>query len=198
MGNRLSKITTRTGDDGSTGLGDGARIPKSALRVVTMGEVDELNSHLGVLLTEPLPESARIMLTRIQNQLFDLGGEICIPGYVALTHSHVLFLDEAIAELNADLAPLKEFILPGGSRAAALAHVGRTVARRAERALVGLSMHSTNDANQTENVSALSLQYLNRLSDLLFILARQLNRHAGVADVCWSHEPVSTSMEISQ
>ena len=201
MGNRLSKITTRTGDDGSTGLGDGARVQKSALRVVTMGEVDELNSHIGVLLTEPLPESAQIMLTRIQNQLFDLGGEICIPGYVAMTTSHVLFLDEAIAALNADLAPLKEFILPGGSRAAALAHVARTVARRAERALVALGTNGaqdTNSTNQAENISALSLQYLNRLSDLLFILARQLNRYAGVADVCWSHEPVSISTEISQ
>ena len=186
MANRLSKITTRTGDDGSTGLGDGARIQKSALRVVAMGEVDELNSQIGVLLTEPLPESAAIMLTRIQNQLFDLGGEICIPGHVALTTSHILFLDEAIAQLNADLAPLKEFILPGGSRAAAFAHVARTVARRAERTLVALG------EEPTQQISALSLQYLNRLSDLLFIISRILNRHAGFADVCWSREPAGS------
>ena len=124
--------------------------------------------------------TAATMLTRIQNQLFDLGGEICIPGYVALTDAHILFLDEAIAALNADLPPLKEFILPGGSRAAALSHVARTVARRAERGLVALA------GNETEKISVQAMQYLNRLSDLLFILARTLNRHAGVADVCWS------------
>lgn len=184
MANRLSKITTRTGDDGTTGLGDGTRIQKSAQRIVAIGDVDELNSQIGVLLTEPLPKFANIMLTRIQNQLFDLGGEICIPGWVALTESHVLFLDAAIAELNANLAPLREFILPGGSRGAALAHVARTVARRAERSLVLLN------ADKAEKITARSLQYLNRLSDLLFILARTLNRHAGVADVCWAREPV--------
>ncbi len=182
MGNRLSKITTRTGDDGTTGLGDGARVAKSALRVGVMGDVDELNSQIGLVLTEPLPLTATIMLTRIQNQLFDLGGEICIPGYVALTERHVLFLDEAIAASNADLPPLKEFILPGGSRAAAMAHVARTVARRAERGLVMLA------SNEAEKITTHALQYLNRLSDLLFILARTLNRHAGVADVCWSRD----------
>ncbi len=182
MGNRLSKITTRTGDDGTTGLGDGARVPKSALRVRVMGEVDELNSQIGLLLTEPLPSTAAAMLTQIQNQLFDLGGEICIPGYVVLTAAHVLFLDEAIAALNADLAPLKEFILPGGSRAAALSHVARTVARRAERGLTKLA------SNESEKITIHALQYLNRLSDLLFILARTLNRHGGVADVCWSRD----------
>ena len=185
MGNRLSKITTRTGDDGSTGLGDGMRVKKSALRIHALGDIDELSSLIGVLLTEPLPATASVMLTRIQNQLFDLGGEICIPGTAVITTTHVLFLDLAIAELNAGLAPLKEFILPGGSRAAALAHVARTVARRAERSLVALV--EAGEAGK-EQVTALSLQYLNRLSDCLFILARVLNRHAGVADVCWSRE----------
>ena len=181
MGNRLTRITTRTGDDGSTGLGDGSRIQKSALRVIALGDVDELNSQLGMLLTEPLPLPVNALLTRIQNQLFDLGGEVCIPGHTMIEERHIVFLDEALVHWNADLPPLKEFILPGGSRAAALAHVVRTVARRAERALVALA--------ETEPVAALSLQYINRLSDLLFVLARVLNRHAGVNDVCWSREP---------
>lgn len=182
MANRLSKITTRTGDDGTTGLGDGSRIQKSAPRVVGLGDVDELNSHIGVLLTEKMPVEFVTLLTRIQNQLFDLGGEVCIPGYHAVTESHVLFLDTAIQKLNADLPALKEFILPGGSRASALAHVARTVARRAERSLVVLS--------EKEPVAPFVFQYINRLSDLLFILARALNRAANVPDVCWSREPV--------
>ena len=185
MGNRLTKITTRTGDAGTTGLGDGTRIQKSAPRVIAMGDIDELNSMLGLLLTEPLPEAACVTLARIQNELFDLGGEICIPGHCAMTDAHVAFLDGEITRLNADLRPLKEFILPGGSRAACLSHLARTITRRAERALVALA--------QTESVSALALQYLNRLSDFLFILARTLNRHAGVSDVCWRH--VSPSLD---
>ena len=183
MGNRLTKITTRTGDDGSTGLGDGTRIQKSAPRVSAMGDIDELNSMLGLLLTEPLPEAARATLVRIQNELFDLGGEICIPGHRALTDAHVAILDGEISRNNADLPPLKEFILPGGSRAASCCHLARTIARRAERAVVSLA--------ETDSISALALQYLNRLSDLLFILARTLNRHAGIADVCWRHSPPS-------
>jgi cob(I)alamin adenosyltransferase len=185
MANRLSKITTRTGDDGTTGLGDGTRVAKSALRVHAMGEVDELNANLGVLLCEKLPEDAATLLTRIQNQLFDLGAEVCIPGYRAVTDAQVLMLDNAIAQYNESLPPLKEFILPGGSRAAALMHVVRTVARRAERTLVALSAQ--------EDVSATALQYVNRLSDLSFILARQFNRHLGIADVCWVREPVATA-----
>jgi cob(I)alamin adenosyltransferase len=185
MANRLSKITTRTGDDGTTGLGDGTRVAKSALRVHAMGEVDELNAHLGVLLCEKLPEDAAALLTRIQNQLFDLGAEVCIPGYRAVTDAQVLMLDNAIAQYNEPLPPLKEFILPGGSRAAALMHVVRTVARRAERTLVALAAK--------EDVSATALQYVNRLSDLSFILARQFNRHLGVADVCWVREPAMTT-----
>jgi cob(I)alamin adenosyltransferase len=183
MANRLTKITTRTGDNGSTGLGDGSRIQKSAPRVVALGDVDELNSNIGVLLTETMPTDFVTLLTRIQNQLFDLGGEVCIPGYYAVTENHVLFLDTAIQKLNADLTPLKEFILPGGSRASALAHVARTVARRAERSLVVLS--------EKEEVAPYVFQYINRLSDLLFILARALNRAAGVRDVCWSRELVN-------
>ncbi len=127
MGNRLSKIATRTGDDGSTGLGDGSRIRKSALRVQAMGDIDETNSAIGVLLAEPIPHAMRLRLTRIQNHLFDLGGEICIPGHSALTPQHVLFLDEALAEENAALPPLKEFILPGGTRAASLCQLARAI-----------------------------------------------------------------------
>jgi cob(I)alamin adenosyltransferase len=183
MANRLTKITTRTGDDGTTGLGDGSRIQKSAPRVVALGDVDELNSHIGMLLTEKMPPDFARLLTHIQNQLFDLGGEVCIPGYHAVTENHVLFLDTAIQKLNADLPALKEFILPGGSSASALAHVARTVARRAERSLVALS--------EKEDVAPYVFQYINRLSDLLFILARALNRSAGVSDVCWTREPAT-------
>jgi cob(I)alamin adenosyltransferase len=184
MANRLTKITTRTGDNGTTGLGDGTRVTKSAPRIMAMGDVDELNSQLGLLLTEPLPPFAVVLLTRIQNQLFDLGAEICIPGHAALTDAHVAFLDDAIATTNAELPPLKEFILPGGSRASAQTHVARTVARRAERALVQLA--------EAETLAPRVLQYMNRLSDLLFILARALNRANGVADVLWSREPAGS------
>ena len=184
MANRLTKITTRTGDDGTTGLGDGSRIHKSAMRVQVMGDIDELNSALGVLLVEPLSEIARDQLTRIQNQLFDLGGEICIPGHRAIGEAQVAFLDQAGSELNATLPVLKEFILPGGSRAAALCHLARTIARRAERSLASLKTG--------EDVSDAAMQYLNRLSDFLFIRARALNRDAGIADVLWSREPVAT------
>jgi cob(I)alamin adenosyltransferase len=180
MANRLTKITTRTGDDGSTGLGDGSRIPKSAPRIQVMGEIDELNSQLGLLLTETLPANFRAPLVRIQNQLFDLGAEVCIPGHLTMTKQHVLDLEKIAMDWNAVLPPLKEFILPGGSRSAAQAHVARAVARRAERALVTLSSQ--------EPVSAFALQYLNRLSDLMFILARTLNREAGVPDQFWSRE----------
>ena len=181
---RLSKITTRTGDDGTTGLGDGARVAKSAVRVHAMGEIDELNSHLGVLCAEVLPPAIAALLARIQSQLFDLGGEICIPGHRMMHDSHVLMLDAAIADFNAPLPALREFILPAGVRQAALAHVARTVARRAERSLVALGAH--------EKVEAPVLQYINRLSDLLFILARTLNRAAGQNDVCWVRDIAAT------
>jgi cob(I)alamin adenosyltransferase len=187
MGNRLSQIATRTGDDGSTGLGDGSRTRKDSLRIHAIGEVDELNSHLGVLLAElpaePLPDpvaaEVRVDLLDIQHDLFDLGGELCIPGYTMLKDVQVARLDARLAHYNAALPRLAEFILPGGSRAAAQAHVCRTVCRRAERAIVELGAHETlNDAPR---------QYVNRLSDLLFVLARVLARHEHGAEVLWRH-----------
>lgn len=179
MGNRISKVTTRTGDDGTTGLGNGARIRKSESRVQALGDVDELNSVIGVVITHAIAAPHAALLVRVQNALFDLGGELSIPTYRAVTEHHLLILDNAIQDLNAALPPLKEFILPGGSPAAANCHVARAVARRAERSVVALQA-----AN--EDVSPLAVQYLNRLSDLLFVLARVLNREAGVADVLWS------------
>lgn len=177
MGNRLSKISTRTGDDGSTGLGDGSRTGKETQRIEAMGEVDELNSNIGVLLAEPLPGVIAERLTRIQHDLFDLGGELCIPGSKVIDEQQVVALDTWLREFNSDLPPLKEFILPGGGRPAALAHVARTVCRRAERRLVALNRH--------ESVSPDALRYLNRLSDLLFVIARRLNRASDNADVLW-------------
>ena len=180
MGKRLTQIATRTGDDGSTGLGDNTRVPKDHLRVRAMGDVDELNSHIGLLLCEDLPPAARELLVDIQHQLFDLGGELSIPGYELLKPNAVLSLDEALAEYNGQLPRLQEFILPAGNRAAAQAHVCRTVARRAERSLVALGAAETlRDAPR---------QYLNRLSDLLFVLARVFNRMNGGDDVYWKSE----------
>ncbi len=184
MSNRLTQIATRTGDDGSTGLGDGQRVPKDHLRVAAMGEVDELNSHLGVLLAEPLPGDVRALLGEIQHDLFNLGGELSIPGFALLKDEAVLRLDAALAQHNAALPRLAEFILPAGTRSAALAHVARTVARRAERALVALAAQDA--------VNAPPRQYLNRLSDLLFVLARVLNRAnldgLGGDDVYWKSQ----------
>jgi cob(I)alamin adenosyltransferase len=177
MGNRLSKISTRTGDDGSTGLGDGRRVSKDALRVAAMGDIDELNSHIGVLLTESLPPAIAETLSSIQHDLFDLGGELSIPGHTMLREESVVELDQHLQHWNAMLPPLKEFILPGGTRSAALAHVVRTVCRRAERSLVAL--------RASEEISSTALQYLNRLSDLMFVLARTLNRDAGGSDILW-------------
>ena len=184
MSNRLTQIATRTGDDGTTGLGDGTRVPKDHLRVQAMGDVDELNSSIGVLLAEPLPEDVRELLVVIQHELFNLGGELSIPGFTLLKDDAVLRLDEALAAHNALLPRLKEFILPAGTRAASLAHVSRTIARRAERAVVQLCA--------VEAVNAAPRQYLNRLSDLLFVLARVLNRAnldgLGGDDVYWRSE----------
>jgi len=177
MGNRLSKIATRTGDNGTTGLGDGSRVDKDSLRVQAMGDVDEMNSHLGLLLCEDLPAGLREELVTIQHDLFDLGGELCIPGYTLIKLEHVARLDALLAKYNADLPPLADFILPAGSRAAAQAHVCRTVCRRAERAIVTLG--------KAETLNDYPRQYMNRLSDLMFVLARVLNRHAGGADVLW-------------
>lgn len=177
MGNRLSKIATRTGDDGTTGLGDGSRTDKDALRVAAMGDVDELNSQIGVLLCEQLPAELREQLLTIQHDLFDLGGELSIPGFVLMTDAQVERLDALLERYNGTLPPLQDFILPGGSRAAAQSHVCRTVCRRAERSIVALG--------RAEKVHARLGQYVNRLSDLLFVLARVLNRHAGGSDVLW-------------
>jgi len=185
MANRLTQIATRTGDDGTPGLGDGSRVPKDHLRVQAMGDVDELNSNLGVLLAEPLPADVRELLVLIQHELFNLGGELSIPGFELLKDDAVLRLDAALAQYNGGLPRLAEFILPAGTRSAALAHVGRTVARRAERAVVALSAADT-------TVRAAPRQYLNRLSDLLFVLARVLNRAnldgLGGDDVYWQSE----------
>jgi cob(I)alamin adenosyltransferase len=184
MGHRLTRISTRTGDDGSTGLGDGTRVAKDHLRIAAMGDVDELNSQLGVLLAEPLPGDVRELLVRIQHELFNLGGELSTPGFTLLGESALLGLDEALAHFNEPLAPLKEFILPAGTRSAALAHVARTVARRAERSVVSLAA--------AEAINAAPRHYLNRLSDLLFVLARTLNRAnldgLGGDDVYWRSE----------
>ena len=180
MGHRLSKIYTRTGDQGTTGLGDGSRVAKDSLRIAALGDVDELNSCVGLLLTEALPADLEELLTGIQHELFDLGGEMSIPGMNLLAASQVVRLEQAIDAYNANLEPLKEFILPGGSRAAALAHLCRTVCRRAERAVVALAAQ--------EKVSEAGRQYLNRLSDLLFVLGRILNRAAGRGDVLWQKD----------
>lgn len=180
MGNRLSKIYTRTGDDGTTGLGDGSRINKDSLRVDAMGDVDELNSVMGLMMTESVPEILVDALTQIQHDLFNLGGEICIPGYVILQKERIEDLEEAIDTLNDGLEPLKEFILPGGTKTAAYCHLARTVCRRAERKLIQL--------HRSEKVTDISLQYLNRLSDLLFVMCRVINKEAGVSDVLWKNE----------
>ena len=180
MGNRLSKIATRTGDKGTTGLGDGSRIDKDSARIASLGDVDELNSFVGLLLCEQMPEELREELITIQHDLFDLGGELCIPGFKLITDVHVIRLDDLLEKYNADLPVLQEFILPAGARAAALAHVCRTVCRRAERSIVTLG--------KAEPINEAPRQYVNRLSDLMFVLSRVLNRFAGGGDVLWQHE----------
>jgi len=176
-GNRLSKIVTRTGDAGTTGLGDGSRTTKDSLRIDAIGEVDELNSSLGVLLCEDLPDAVRDALLDVQNDLFDLGGELCLPGMAVIKDAQVARLEAQAEAFNADLPMLKEFILPGGTRPAALAHLCRTVCRRAERSVVRL--------HHAEPLSDAARRYVNRLSDLLFILGRLLNRAGGRGDVLW-------------
>lgn len=177
MANRLSKIVTRTGDDGSTGLASGDRVRKNDARITALGEVDELNSVIGVLLAETLPENVRDALTGVQHDLFDLGGELSLPGHPVISASHLERIEQQVSAFNAPLPPLKDFILPGGHRTAALAHVARAVCRRAERAVVALSGSNPS--------TALPVQYLNRLSDLLFVLSRTLNRAGGGDDVLW-------------
>mgnify|MGYP000845314814 FL=1 len=183
MGNRLTQIATRTGDAGTTGLGDNARVSKNSLRVHAMGDVDELNSHIGLLLCEDMPADVRTLLVEIQHQLFNLGGELSIPGFELLKPEAVLALDEALATYNEQLPRLQEFILPAGNRAAAQAHVCRTVARRAERHLVALG--------NEEAIEEAPRKYLNRLSDLMFVLSRVLNRMDGGDDVYWKSERIA-------
>jgi cob(I)alamin adenosyltransferase len=181
MGNRLSKIYTRTGDDGTTGLGDGARVRKDSLRVEAYGTVDELNSAIGVLLAVPdLPDGVSDCLTEVQHQLFDMGGELCIPGHSAIKAAHVTQLETALDGFNDSLPALKEFILPGGGPAAAACHLARAIARRAERRVWTLAA--------AEAVSPEVTNYLNRLSDLLFVMARVLARHEHGTEVLWRHD----------
>jgi cob(I)alamin adenosyltransferase len=183
MGNRLTKICTRTGDNGTTGLGDGSRTDKDDPRIEAIGAIDELNSALGLLLSHELPENLQDRLSRVQHSLFDIGGELCLPGQPArhaVDADQCRELETTLEALNTDLPPLREFILPGGSPAAAICHLARTICRRAERRLVSLA--------KLEAVNPAGIVYLNRLSDLLFVMARQLNRLAGKADVYWRHE----------
>ena len=217
MANRLSVITTRGGDQGMTGLGDGRRVSKDTPRVAAMGDVDELNSVLGLLRAEDLPTGIDAVLARVQHDLFDLGAELCIPGHTAVTEQQVLYLEEELLRYNAELGPLQEFILPGGTRAASLAHVARTVCRRAERSVVAMENESAVAAGTPEdgpaaqrgapddaplvtsaqkpasaNSTNFVRKYLNRLSDLCFVLARALNRAAGRPDVLWNREHSQT------
>jgi len=179
MGNRLSKIYTRTGDDGTTGLGDGSRVDKDSLRVETFGTVDELNSIIGLVLASGINDTARDCLTRTQHELFDLGGELCMPGYTLIPEECVDQLEADLDFFNEDLPPLKDFILPGGSEPAARCHLARTVCRRAERLMVSLA--------KVEDINEVSLRYLNRLSDLLFVIARVLARENDGSEVLWVH-----------
>ncbi len=178
MGHRLSKIYTRTGDDGTTGLGDGTRIPKDDLRIETYGSLDELNSHIGFVLALEIPEEIRNLLTRLQHLLFDLGGELCIPGVRVTEQAHIEWLEDSLDRLNAGLPYLKEFILPGGNQAAAACHIARTVCRRCERIAVSLARETP--------INPLTVIFLNRLSDLLFVIARVLARQDGGLEVLWS------------
>lgn len=180
MGNRLSKIYTRTGDDGTTGLGDGSRVAKDSARVAAYGTVDEANSCIGLVLATDVPDDIRSLLTTVQHQMFDLGGELCIPGHAAIFDADIDRLEQQLDAFNEPLPPLKDFILPGGGEAAARCHIARTVVRRAERETVALS--------RLEPVRPEAVRYLNRLSDLLFVLARVLARASGHGEVLWNHE----------
>ncbi|HET9031554.1 MAG TPA: cob(I)yrinic acid a,c-diamide adenosyltransferase [Dokdonella sp.] len=182
MGNRLSKIYTRTGDDGSTGLGDGTRVDKDSLRVSAYGTTDELNSAIGVVLACEIAHDVREVLIRIQHELFNLGGELCIPGMAMVHDSDIERLENDLDGFNEDLPVLKEFILPGGGMAAAQCHLARTIARRAERCVISLS--------REESVRGEAIRYLNRLSDLLFVIARVLARASAHGEVLWQHERV--------
>ncbi len=180
MGNRLTKIYTRTGDSGETGLGDGTRIAKTAPRVEAMGHADELNSVLGILIVEPLPESISECLVNVQHTLFDIGGELSIPGHTLVRSDRVIYLENTLDQLNKNLSPLKDFILPGGAKSAAVCHLARSICRRLERSLFSV--------DDQQSVSTVTQQYVNRLSDLLFVIARTLNQEAGEPDVLWNHD----------
>ena len=180
MGNRLTKIYTKTGDDGSTGLGDGSRVSKDSARVSAYGTVDEANSAIGLVLACEIPDDVRKLLVSVQHHMFDLGGELCIPGHAAIFDEDIMHLEQQLYTFNADLPALKDFILPGGGLAASHCHLARTICRRAERDVVSLSRH---DAVRPE-----AIQYLNRLSDLLFVLARVLARFSGQGEVLWQHD----------
>lgn len=180
MGNRLSKLYTRTGDDGTTGLGDGSRIDKSDLRIEAIGDVDELNATIGLILTYPLQDDLQLLLRQVQHDLFNIGGELCMPGETVIAQSVVSTLEQAIDTYNESLSPLKEFILPGGTHAAAYCHLARTVCRRAERTL--------NRLHHTVSLNRATLQYLNRLSDLLFVSCRIINKTAGEQDIFWQKQ----------
>lgn len=184
MGHRLSKIVTRTGDAGQTGLADGSRLAKTDLRVEAMGEIDELNCCIGLVLIQPLPEVVRTLLTRVQHELFDLGGELSLPGAEVVSEVQVAELEAAVAALNENLPPLKEFVLPGGNPPAAQAHLARAVARRAERAVWRLAA----DGSISPPINPLAPRYLNRLSDALFVCARVLAREGGGSEVNWKHD----------
>lgn len=177
MGHRLSKIYTRTGDNGTTGLGDGSRVHKNSPRIEAIGTIDELNAVIGILLSKKLPQPISDYLTQVQHNLFDFGSELAVPGSLILAAADVIRVEKELDKMNRNLSPLKEFILPGGSTAAAMCHVARTVCRRAERNVVTLS--------ETESVSGVSLQFLNRLSDYLFVAARALNQYADIDDALW-------------
>ena len=181
MAHRISKVYTRTGDRGETALGDGTRVPKDHPRVVSVGEIDELNCVIGMLLGYPLPKPVRLCLTRVQHELFDLGGELCIPQHQIVSPAHVARLEQELDAFNTELPHLREFVLPGGGRAASVCHFSRAVCRRAERQLVTLSR-----ADPENPVSVLAMSYLNRLSDLLFVIARLVSRHEGKREVMWS------------
>lgn len=182
MGNRLSKIYTRTGDNGSTALGDGTRVAKDDVRVEAFGTVDETNCAIGNILAQTVPDSVRSILQRVQNELFDLGGELCIPGREALTVDHITRLESEIDAFNETLAPLREFILPSGGSAASACHLARSICRRAERRVITLA--------HEQHVSPAALMYMNRLSDLLFVLCRILSRAAGELEVMWQSERI--------
>jgi len=180
MGKRLSKLVTRTGDKGTTGLGDGTRVDKSCVRIECIGSIDELNAYVGLLLSQELPENVGKFLIRLQHRLFDFGAELCMPEHHFIDDSHVLWLEQTLEDLNSSLQALDEFILPGGTTAASFAHICRTVCRRAERHVVALG--------HTETVSSACMKFINRLSDLFFVLARIANSHAGMDDVYWKKQ----------